>query len=65
VLRNSCASHGSSCVDDFYDNFDSVFINDFKVDSNLGMLTISVSAIELSYVDNFWVNNDSVFINDF
>jgi len=52
-------------VDDFWVGSDSVFINDFYINSRTCALIISASAVELGCIDKIWVNSDLVFVNDF
>jgi hypothetical protein len=41
--------------DDFWDDRDSVFINDFSVRSILIAQKMSASDVELGFLDDFWV----------
>jgi len=62
---DSSVSRGIGPLDDFGVDNDSIFINDFGINSRMCALMNSASAVEQDHADDFWVDNDSVFINNF
>lgn len=55
---DSNVSRGIGPLDDFGVSNDSVFINDFGINSRMCALMNSASAVEQDHADDFWVDND-------
>jgi hypothetical protein len=51
--------------DDFWDSWDSIFINGLSIMSILFAQKMSASAVELGFLDDFWGPRVLVFVNSF
>jgi ethanolamine utilization microcompartment shell protein EutS len=64
-LKISASAVELGFEDDFWDNWDSVFIKGLSVRSSLFAQKMSASAVELGFLDDFLGPGVLVFVNGF